>query len=366
MRRLLIPLYITALCALLSGCRGQLFSGHRDMEHIRPVQTVGVDTDGDTVTLSVSSGMGPENAAPLVMKASASGIEAAAARLQDWSPEDELFYAHVRFILLGEEALGDGVGRVLDWVERSPAMRMETPLLLIRGRADEAVVGALGGSTDVTERLSSLERERRTHGDEIPTLRRTASSLLERGWALCLTAELFPDEGVNYTKEENGVAIVPAGLALLRTGEEPVWLTQSETMGAELLSRPAVGRQIRVCGGMLELLDSRTEASGVWAGDALAGVCIRCELLAGVLERGGEAGGDSAMARALEDAAAGWLTDAVALAQELDCDFLGLEAAVRKTAPAGAGRPAWDEAFPTLPVAVEARAEIGRGYDLTD
>ena len=217
MRRLLL-LYVLGMCALLCGCRGQLFSGHRDMEHIRPVQTVGLDADGGTVTLSVSSGIGPDNAAPLVMKAAASGIETAAERLQDWSPEDELFYAHVRYILLGESALGDGVGRVLDWVERSPAMRMDTPLLLIRGRADEAVTGALGGATDVTERLSSLERERRSHGEAVPTLRRTAASLLERGWALCLTAALCPDEGTNFTEEENGVAIVPAGLALLRSG----------------------------------------------------------------------------------------------------------------------------------------------------
>ena len=364
MRRWLI-LYVIMACSLLSGCRGQLFSGHRDMEHIRPVQTVGLDTDGETVTLSVCTGVGPDNAPPLVMKAAASGIEAAAARLQDWSPEDELFYAHVRYILLGEDALGDGVGRVLDWVERSPAMRMDTPLLLIRGRAYEAVAGALGGSTDVTERLSSLERERRSRGGEIPTLRRTAASLLERGWALCLTAELFPDEGTNYTTEENGVAIVPAGLALLRTGEETVWLTQSETMGAELLDRPAAGRRIPVGDSTLELLDCRAEASGVWAGDVLVGVNVRCDLLAGVLERDGNAGDDRTTAQALEEAAAGWLTDAVSRAQQLGCDFLGLEAAVWKSAPAGAGRLAWDDVFPSLPLTVEAHAEIGRGYDLT-
>ena len=365
MRRWLI-LYCIAACALLSGCRGQLFSGHRDMEHIRPVQTVGLDMDGETVTLSVSSGIGPDNAPPLVMKAAASGIETAAARLQDWSPEDELFYAHVRYILLGEELLGDGVGRVLDWVERSPAMRMNTPLLLIRGRADEAVTGALGGSTDVTERLSSLERERRSHGDEIPTLRRTAASLLEQGWALCQTAKLFPDEGTNYTDEENGVAIVPAGLALLRAGEETVWLTQSESIGAELLARPTAGRRIPIGDGMAELLDSHAEAFGQWTDSGtLAGVSIRCELLAGVLERSGDADDDRAVARALEEAAAGWLSEAAVLSQELCCDFLGLEEAVRKTAPAGAACPAWDELFPALPITVETHAEIGRSYDLT-
>lgn len=364
MRRVILLLYIVASGLLLGGCRGQLFSGHRDMEHLRPVQTVGLDADGEAVTLSVSSGIGPDGKPPLVMKATASGIETAAAKLQDWSPEDELFYAHVQFLLLGEGMLDDGVGRVLDWVERSPAMPMDTPLLLIRGRAEDAVTGALGGDTDVTERLNSLERERRSHGEDIPTLRRTAASLLERGWALCLAAELFPDEGTNFTDEENGVAIVPAGLVLLRRGGDPVWLTQNETAGAELLLRPAAGRHVPVGDGMLELLGGGAKASGLWAADGtLTGIYIRCDLLAGVLERGGETD-DAAMAEALERDAAGWLMEAVQCARARGCDFLGLEDAVRKNAPAGAETPAWDETFPTIPVTVTVRAEIGRGYDL--
>lgn len=364
MKRAALLLYI-ALLLPLGGCRGQLFSGHRDMEHLRPVQTVGLDADGEAVTLSVSSGIGPAGAPPLVMTATASGIETAAARLQDWSPEDELFYAHVRYILLGEGMAEDGVEGVLDWVERSPAMKTDTPLLLIRGRAADAVTGALGGATDVTERLNSLDRDRRSHGDAVPTLRRIAASLLERGWALCMAAELFPDEGTNYTKEENAVAIVPAGLVLLRRGDAPVWLTQNETAGTELLLRPAAGRQIPVGDGMLELLDGRAEASGLWTGDGtLTGICIRCDLLAGVLERGGEHADDAAMAEALERDAAGWLSEAVRRAQELGCDFPMLGDAVRKSAPKGADTAAWDGLFPTLPVTIEVRAEIGRGYDL--
>ena len=135
--------------------------------------------------------------------------------------------------------------------------------------------------------------------------------------------------------------------------------------GTELLLRPAAGRQIPVGDGMLELLDGRAEASGLWTGDGtLTGICIRCDLLAGVLERGGEHADDAAMAEALERDAAGWLSEAVRRAQELGCDFPMLGDAVRKSAPKGADTAAWDSLFPTLPVTIEVRAEIGRGYDL--
>ncbi len=368
-KRLLLILYVAGASLLLGGCRGQLASGHRDMEHLRPVQTVGLDAEGETVILSVSSGIGPDGAAPLVMTAAASGIETAAARLQDWSPEDELFFAHVRYILLGESMVGgDRIDRVLDWVERSPAMRMDTPLILVKGRAEEAVSGSLGEATDVTERLGSLERERVSQGESLPTLRQTAGSLLERGWALCLAAELYPDEGTNLTEAENGVAIVPAGLALLRREEgrdvaDTVWLTKNESMGAALLTRTVTGAKVTAGDSALEILRSGVRISGLWSGDgALTGVYIRCRLTAGVLERGGEED-DDAVTAVLEEAAAGWLLEAAARAQALGCDFLGLEDAVLKNAPRGAS-VAWDEVFPTLPVTAAVTAEIGSGYDL--
>lgn len=371
MKKAFIILYAAAAAVLLCGCRDEFYSGHRDMEHLRPVQTIGLDAEGEALTLSVSSGIGPDGAPPLVMKATAAGIESAAARLQDWSPEDELFYAHVRYILLGESmAAADsvtGLETVLDWVERSPAMRMDTPLILVGGSAADAVIGALGGDTDVTERLASLERYLNAQGRSIPTLRQTASSLLERGCALCLSVGLFPDEGINYTETENAIAVVPTGLALLRS-EAPAsveWLTQNESMGVSLLSGSVAGSHVPVGSGTLELIRGHAEASGLWTPDgAPMGLYIRCELSAGVLERCPD-DTDELLAEALEDAAAAWLLDAVSLSQSLSCDFLRLEDAALKSAPdRRAAALQWAESFSTLPVAVSVQAEIGRSYDL--
>lgn len=374
MKKAVLILFTVILSMLLTSCRGELFSGHRDMEHLRPVQAIGLDREGTAVTLSVSSGIGPEGAPPLVMRAAGPGIEAASARLQDWSPEDELFYAHVRYILLGESMADgeapDAIATLLDWVERSPAMRMNTPLILIRGRADDAVTGSLGEKTDVTERLASLERFRAAQGGSLPTLRQVSASLLERGWALCLSAALFPDEGINLTASENAVAIVPAGLCLLRTEQGTTaadYLTQNESMGAELLTGAVVGAHVPAGDAELELIRGRAEASGVFGSDgSLTGIHIRCELLAGVIERGSDTP-DAALSDALARAAEGWLHEAAAKEQRLGCDFLGLGDAVRRTAPnRQAGAMITADAVFSLPVTVTAEASIGRSYDLSE
>ena len=373
MKKTLLILYVLLSGALLSSCRGELFSGHRDMEHLRPVQTLGFDAEGDTYTMSISTGAGPDDTPPLVMKATAPGIESAAAHLQDWSPEDELFYAHIRFILLGQsmaDGRSEGIETVLDWVERSPSMRMDTPLILIRGRADEAVIGALGDATDVTERLASLERFYRAQGGSLSTLRQTACSLLERGWALCLAAALYPDEGTNFTKTENSLAIVPAGLALLRPTEEGIranWLTRNESMGTELLRGNVTGTPIPLEEGTLELIRGSAVASGIWAEDGTPmGLYIRCELLAGILEREGGAT-EEALTAELSEAAEGWLRDTAERSAALGCDFAGLADAMRKNAP-GRGRNSriTDDVLFSLPVIVSVDARIASSYDLSE
>ncbi len=358
MKKLPLILYVAAVLLLLPGCRGELFSGHRDMEHLRPVQTVGLDMDAaGAVTMSVTAGSGPEGEQTLVRTATASGIETAADRLQELSPRDELFYAHVQYLLLGETMAAHGLDAVLDWVERSPAMRMDTPLLLVRGGAAALTTGTLGEYSDAAERLASLERTLRSRSQPIPTLRQTAAGLLERGWALCLAVEALPDG--------DAAAVVPAGLALLREGEAPVFLTQNEALGAELLENAVAGTHVPVPEGMVELIGADTAVCGVWAGDELTGLHVRCELEAGILELDAPTDRD-ALAAMLEDVIAGCLAETVRRSQTLSCDFLHLEDAVRASAPSRHARRsmAWDAVFPDLPVTVTVEADLGRGYDL--
>lgn len=365
MKRRVLILYIIIPLLLLSGCDGNLFSSRRDMERLRPIQAIGFDRDGPSVTVSISSGIGPDNSPPLVMKAAASGIETAIARLQDYSPEDELTYAHVQYILLGDSVTEECLLQILDWAERSPAMRMEIPVLLVKGSAADAVISATGESADITKRLSSLEREEASRGQHIFTLREVASSLIEHGCALCLCVESLSSDGTIYTEPEPGDAVVPSGYAVLRPGAEPVFLTQDETLGAELMIGRVNGSRITVDGNVLEVINGRADISGRRENNgALTGILIRCELQAGVLEREPDAETDpDILAQDLSAAAWSWLEDAVSRSQELSCDYLDLVSAVSAPTDPSPYDPAY---VLSLPVTIIADCNISRSYDLAD
>jgi len=365
-KRRLILLYVcTVFC--LSGCRGHIFSGRMDMERLRPVQTMGLDRQGSGVVLTVSAGSGPEEE-PLVLTGFASSIESAMDRLQDWSPEDELFYAHVSYILLGSGMTDDSVLPLLDWVERSPAMRMGSAMLLVRDSAADALTGAAGEATDITERLASLEREEDARGQHIYTLREIAASFLERGCALCVTVRSVPSDGVIYTASEAAAAVLPEGCAVLREDAEPAFLTPEETLGTQLMAGPVNGALAEVEGNVLELFSPGAEAAGLWDDNGeLTAIFIRCRIRAGILERKEGCTADpDALEKALQKAAEGWLCAAAARSQALGCDFLDLEAAAVKSAPRRADTGDFSSAFPELPVTALADARIDRSYDRSD
>ncbi len=367
--RITIILYVSATLALLSGCQRNIMSSRQNMERLRPIQTIGLDRQGDGVVMSISSGIGPDDDPPLVMKCAASGFESAITRLQDYSPEDELFYAHVQYILLGETIAGDSIMPLLDWVERSPTMRTGTELFVVKGNADVAVTATTGEDTDITERLADLEREESRLGQHVFTLREVAASMTERGCALCLALQAYPSTNTILTDSKASAAIVPVGYAVLQEGVLTAYLSQDETLGAQLIAGEAVGSQFIVDENMLELLECGTDVSGQWEGGRLTGISVRCELKAGIREQ--EKGGEEDLQALQGDFQASvlhCLEGVIARSQELGCDFLDLEGFVLESAP-GHRLPdseKWTNIFPSLPVTVEVKGEISRSYDLSD
>ncbi|MCD8088643.1 MAG: hypothetical protein LUE22_08730 [Oscillospiraceae bacterium] len=362
-----ILLYLCVLLLFLTGCSGgSLYAGHQDLERLLPIQTLGIDTSEGTIALSVSAGISEESGQPLVLHTAAAGIEAAIQQLQEYSPRDELYYAHVQYVLVGQEAAETDLEGILRWVERSPDMRMGTAIFIMKGSAAQAVITASDGLSDVTEQLASLEREARLFGRHIYSLREISSSLAEESCSLCLTIETVSTQGTVYADDASASALLPAGYAVLQDGVLIGFLSQEESLGADLLAGCVSGSRVIVEGNTLDLIDGSVSVHGQWgkAGD-LEGLVLQGSLRAGILEQ--DAGCETDLNRldhALGETAGQWLSQAVVQSQALNCDFLSLGNAVDKDSPKGFSLDEWENIFPTLPITVEIEGEVDRSYDL--
>lgn len=367
-----ILIFTIVLCVItvtqLSGYSQGFMAEQLDMERFLPVQTLGFDKNGSGIVVSLSTGGEQEGASPMVMTGIAPGIETALTRLQDYSPVNELYYDHIQYIILGESLAKDGVEPVLDWVERSPFMRMDTSVFLVKGSAEEAVTGASGEMGDITERLASLERESTTRGQHIYTLLEAASSLADRNAALCTAVEVVPSEGTVYGGTGSvGLATLPAGYGVLRDGKLIAYLTWNESLGAMFFEQSPVGTVITVEDTALEILHAQASVSGQWAGDgSLAGLTVSCSAKAGILEEDRELSAQDlpGLEEAFAQNVGSCLSAAVARSQQLECDFLALEDGVHREFQARSlSHDQWQSLFAGLPITYEVSAEIQRGYD---
>ena len=369
--RLLSIIYIVTALMCLSGCDsgGGLRTDRSEIERLMLIQTMGLDQKGDGIEMSISSGLGPEDSPALVMTAAATGMEAAIARLQNYSPENQLYYGHVQYLLLGQEAAMTDLASILEWVDRSPVMRMGTTMFIVRGSAVDAVEATSQQSTDITERLSAMERGVRVKGQHIYSLREVAAALSDGRGALCLAVETASSADTVLTEDKQADAVIPAGYAVLNGDGLIDFLTPEQSLGAELLTGSPTGTLVSVDDNTLELLSCDTSISGQWDDEGtLTGITVECVLRAGLLENALNASSEPVtLDAAFSRDARAWLTDVLSRAQALNCDFLGLKTAVLKD---GKNRSVlagqWADIFPALPITVTVDGQVDRSYDLSN
>ena len=208
MKRLLPLLFLL----VLSSCRV------RDTARLRSVETIGVDWDDGGYTLSISTGEGTEELPGLHLSAAGETLEAAMNALEAQSEGQELFYAHCRYVLLGENA-APAIAGLLDRFERAPELRMALPLFCCRGKAEALVTDE---ENEVGSLLRSLERSAEEGGIcHIYTLLDCDRALREDGQALCAATDgesltgyaLLGGDTILYSSAEAAI-----GLTLLREG----------------------------------------------------------------------------------------------------------------------------------------------------
>ncbi len=349
MRRYLIIIW-AAFLLLLSGCRGDLYAIYRDVERLRPIQTMGLDREAGQVVMS-AAGPEPDRGAPFALCEAGSGIPQALSHLQNSFPEAEPYYAHVEYFLVGEAAAREGILPWLEWLERNPQMRLDTGLYIVQGTAAELILGATGSRTGSTERLESLSRELESLGEGMEfTVRDVAVALAERGAGLCGAVRVADQRAI--VKNEDAMSILPAGFAILKEDRLVEYIGEEEVPGVLLLLGRPQGARVELESEDAGLVTLLLDSGSVKTRQEEGLIRIEAELFASIVSI--EESRDPSIAKlnhALAQEACHWLEQLLARSQRLNCDFLDL----------------CEGQFPAeLCFDIRVTADVERSYDLRE
>ena len=379
MRRLFLCLFLVCL-PLLGGC-GMLRSGYPRLEELRVVQTLGVDTAGSGLRLSLATAAGDRGGGDAVcLSADGPSLAAALSRARSRSTEETLFCGHVRQLVASEDV---PLGPLLESICRSADLRLDMPLWLLRGSSAEALMSETGsGSRGVTEILDAVRSEldyrsdsrAYTAGQLLQDLQRQGSALL---FVLRSGEAAENPESAADAPEDAGKAqtALHAGFAVVKDGAICSWLGTEALLGVSLLRNRFGVQELTIAdrGGIpatLELRQGSSRVRPVWGEDgALRGLDISVRFSASLLETAesplSEPYVDDLTAR-LESAVSERLRVLLTRSKSLQADFLGLGPRVEAAAPLAFRRleAPFPELLPKLEISLAVQSRILHEYDL--
>jgi Ger(x)C family germination protein len=373
----IIP-FALVLSALV-GCSksGSVYNSYREVEQLRLVQTVGIDKSGGEIALSVSTGQGASEAtAPILMTAQAQSITGAMALLQDYSVSEDLYYAHTKYIILGAGAAQDGIEQYLDYIERTPQLRLNTSLFVMReGTAEELVRGVGGESYDISTDLNSLTQDAQKHGEYyVFTCRDTAKSLAASGCALVCALETREMEPVSSESEGEGLAAFPCGYCVIKDGAAVGYITGEDATAVSILTDKVGDMSLALDDGMggcttVQLTGSKCKITAVPQGSTFS-FNITVTLSAAVTEMQNPAslagsGSPQELAARLEELIYSRCCAVLDASRRMNADVFGLGTAANRAYPVAFSRVSdkWDALYPNAEIRVAVSAAIERSYE---
>ena len=377
-------LIMGALASTLSGC-GSIYSNYREVEQILAVQTMGLDRGalGVRLTLAAPSTTRPDGS-PVSLCGDGQSITSAIQRIRNYSTEEDLFCAHINHIVLGEAAARQGIEGALSYICRSPALRIDTPLYVVRDRtAEELISGVVKGGTGICEVLDAVKSNADERGDStVFTAAQVIRALARRGSALVCALEYGDSDGMTREAQDSSgggsKTAVMAGYGILKGDRLCGYIDREDAVGAgfllnlvgvsDLVLRDRDGGRVT-----LEITRGGSEITPVWDEEdgSLRGIDIYAQVSADLHEvESAEADQERAdyITSQLEAEVSERIRAVLQTSKRLQADFLGLGDQVELADPgryAGLAEP-FDRLLPTLEFRISVSGKLTHTNNLKD
>ncbi len=368
----------TALLLSMSGCNGSIYSNYIEVEELQLVQTFGVDYIKNGSEVSISTGEGLEDQASVRISRSGKSIITAIQSVQDYSSKNELRFSHARFAVIGEDSAKKSLPEFLDFLERSTEPRMDIAMFIVKDGTAKNIITQSGEKIyDVTESLSSIERDVRRNGKGYPfTCREIARSLSEFGGALVCALSGKQTDGSIFS-DCGTVTATPAGFGIIKDGHLCGYLDDKETRAACLLINKSGNGALALPdgnGGLATVYMEKgsTKYKGIWdESGILRQLRVDIAVSASLSELGTpiDITQENVQSFLSAEIANEIKKDCIAVlerSKELDTDFLGLYGFLRKSEPRKMYdiRDSFMKTLKDTELVVNVSAEINGSYDV--
>lgn len=362
-------LFLLLICLTFStGCaKSSLFSNYRPIEQLKLVHTIGFDSHEDGLELSICGG---EQDGQGLIRLSCTGknISDCLGKLQNYSVNSELYYAHTRYVIVGEDYARQGLGDVMQYLESSEQLRSDIPLFIVKGgEAKELVMKSGGAEAGIFNVLESVIRDCDRQGMGFPfTCGDIGSFSAEYGSALACALTIQPTKNSNPTAEDEEVTPIAAGYGVIDYGTLTAFLSPEASRAVNfLIGELGTGSVTIMADGnpvSLRFTEAKNTLQPTFgpAGTMLS-LSIHMELKAEPLETEQK---QSLDLQRLEDITAQtvnqWLEELMLAMRSTKCDFLGLGARIAISHPKEmiAAPIPWTEQLNTLPMYAEVQCTI--------
>ena len=407
MKRGISLLIIFFLLLSLSGCSG-IYSNFRELERLLVIQTMGIDYAEEGVGISLASGAKSDGSSPVRLFSTGVSITSAIAHILSYSQEQELFLSHTGHVVLGEEAVQNGIRGYLSFICRSPNLRTDIPLYIVKGgTAQEAVMQVGDGSKGISEVLEAVRANVDERGDSkafsasdlLRDLERNGSGLIcaiecspsiqeggtkqegDSGSSGTDSAE-SPDTGggdEKQEKESQALTAAAVGYGVIRGDRLCAYIDKEQAIGVGLLLNivgisDIVVKDRYATPVTLELDQGGSTIKPVWAEDgSLEMLDIQVKAAANIAEIGGgghfgEPDYEDYLKAQLETAISERVSAVIRLSKTLQADFLGLGSIVEMDNAEKYRALGGDLAslLPELPVRISVSGQIKHTNDIRD
>jgi len=358
------------LLGLLTGCSGRSWLPYaREMGDTALLRTMALDSNGESVELTVSTGSRSGGEEALVLSAFGGSIPAAALAVQSLG-DSYVYYGHVDQLLLGEEVAVRGLGDVIDYLAREAELGLGVQMWAVRGgTAGQAIRTA--GSRGVPERLAQLNTDSELGAANIGRSAAELMTVLARGGSTYLPALELLDVREGDGSEGGEQVLVPNGYAILRRGKLVCWVDDDTARGIELMEGQAFGQVADLTledGTQVSLsVDGvKTGCRPVFQEGELTGLDVTCALSARVVQAGRHLDERDLeqLRRRLERIEGERMVQALELGQYWDADYLGLKRRAQMVRPnkKTAIEEQWGDAFRSLDIRVEVQGTVERSF----